>query len=141
MSAGHGIEHSEYNASDAEPVHFLQIWIQPDRLNARPAYGQRVAAGDESRGRWALLASPDGADGSLAIRQDARLYLTRLETGAGIGHRWIRSAVTGCRSCAAPSKRRGRKLAAGDAIGWTRKAASCSYRPQQASEVLLFDLP
>ena len=63
MSAGHGIEHSEFNASDAEPVHFLQLWIQPDRLNAQPAYAQQAFDPAARRGRWALLASPDGAEG------------------------------------------------------------------------------
>ena len=141
MSAGHGIEHSEYNASDAEPVHFLQMWIQPDRLNARPTYGQRVAAGDESRGRWALLASPDGADGSLAIRQDARLYLTRLEAGAGIGQpldprrRYWLQVVRGAVEAA------GRKLAAGDAIGLAEESGTLQLTATEASEVLLFDLP
>ena len=81
MGAGHGIEHSEYNASDSEPVHFLQVWIQPDRLNAKPAYAQRAAVGDETLGRWALLVSPDGADGSMAIRQDVRLFVARLDAG------------------------------------------------------------
>ena len=60
MSAGHGIEHSEYNDSATAPVHFLQLWIQPDRLNAEPAYGQRHFDPAERRARWAVLASPDG---------------------------------------------------------------------------------
>ena len=57
MSAGHGIEHSEYNGSDAAPVHFLQVWIQPARLNHAPAYDQKHFAPDARRGRWVLLAS------------------------------------------------------------------------------------
>ncbi|HEY0309514.1 MAG TPA: pirin family protein, partial [Luteimonas sp.] len=73
MSAGHGIEHSEFNASQDAPVHFLQVWIQPDRVNAPPAYAQRAFDPAARRGRWAPLATPDGAAGSLAIRQDARL--------------------------------------------------------------------
>jgi redox-sensitive bicupin YhaK (pirin superfamily) len=73
MSAGHGVEHSEYNASDTEPVHFLQIWIQPDRVNAQPAHAQRAFDPQARRGRWVTFASPDGTDGSLAIRQQAWL--------------------------------------------------------------------
>src|SRR5688572_29810364 len=57
MSAGHGVEHSEFNASATEPVHFLQIWLQPDRLNAEPAYAQRAATPSRIPGRWTLLAS------------------------------------------------------------------------------------
>src|SRR3546814_9338952 len=72
MGAGHGIEHSEFNASKDAPVHFLQIWIQPDRVNAPPAHAQQVFDPQARRGRWATLASPDGVDGSLAIRQQAR---------------------------------------------------------------------
>jgi len=71
MSAGHGIEHSEFNASQSDDVHFLQIWIQPDRVNAPPAYAQRAFDPQARRGRWAVLASPDGIDGSLAIRLEA----------------------------------------------------------------------
>ena len=86
MSAGHGIEHSEYNASNTEPVHFLQIWIQPDRVNATPAYAQSSFDPAGRRGRWQLLASPDGADGSLAIRQQA--WLRALRLGAGERADW-----------------------------------------------------
>ena len=60
MSAGHGVEHSEYNASGTEPVHFLQVWIQPDRLNAQPAYAQQSFDPDARRARWATLFSADG---------------------------------------------------------------------------------
>jgi redox-sensitive bicupin YhaK (pirin superfamily) len=67
MSAGHGIEHSEFNGSSTEPVHFLQIWIQPDRVNVTPGYDQRAFDPVARQGRWALLASPDGSDGSIAI--------------------------------------------------------------------------
>ncbi|MGH8078463.1 MAG: pirin family protein, partial [Lysobacter sp.] len=84
MSAGHGVEHSEFNASDAEPVHFLQIWLQPDRLNAAPAYAQREATPSRIPGRWTLLASPDGGDGSLAIRQQARVYGVQLAAGESV---------------------------------------------------------
>ena len=86
MGAGHGVRHSESNASDTEPVHFLQIWIQPDRVNARPGWGSHAFPADERTGRWRPLASPDGADGSLAMRQDARLHGTLLEAGAAVDH-------------------------------------------------------
>src|SRR5688572_3351462 len=86
MSAGHGIEHSEYNAGESAPVHFLQIWIQPDRLNAEPAYAQREAAPAAEHVRWILLASPDSHEDSLAIRQDARLQVARLAEGDAVEH-------------------------------------------------------
>ena len=86
MSAGHGVTHSEFNASGSAEVHFLQVWIQPDRVNAAPAWASRDFPLDARRGRWVLLASPDGADGSLAIRQDARLQGALLEAGGAVEH-------------------------------------------------------
>ncbi len=80
LSAGHGAEHAERNASVAEPLHLLQLWIQPSRLNHEPAYARREAARADARG-WTLLASGDGADGSLAIRQDVRVLQVRLDRG------------------------------------------------------------
>ncbi|QNP41556.1 pirin family protein [Lysobacter solisilvae (ex Woo and Kim 2020)] len=140
MSAGHGVQHSEFNASGAAPVHFLQIWIQPDRLNAQPAYAQRAAVGADADGRWLLLAAPDGADGSIAIRQDARLYVTRLAAGARLGRtlepqrRYWLQVTRGAVDVA------GRTLVAGDALGLVEEA-DLQLHASQAAEVLLFDLP
>jgi hypothetical protein len=140
MSAGHGIEHSEYNASDSEPVHFLQIWIQPDRLNAQPAYAQRSVA-DKPHGLWILLASKDGADDSITIRQDARLSVARLETGGRIEHAldparryWLQVA----RGAVEVAER---TLAAGDAIGLVEEDGTLLLSARDAAEVLLVDLP
>ena len=74
MSAGTGIRHSEYNASREEPVHFLQIWIVPNRKGVTPRYQQQHFAAAEKRGRLRLIISPDGAEGSLSVYQDARVY-------------------------------------------------------------------
>jgi redox-sensitive bicupin YhaK (pirin superfamily) len=74
MSAGHGVAHSEYNHSPSAPVHFLQIWIVPDRVGAEPRYQQEHFSPEQKRGRLQLIISPDGADGSLNVRQDARVY-------------------------------------------------------------------
>ena len=143
MSAGHGIEHSEFNGSDAAPVHFLQIWIQPDRVNAPPAYAQRAFDPAARRGRWATLASPDGADGSLAIRQQAWLRGVRLGDGETAAwtldparRYWLHVAqgavVAG-----------GRPLAAGDALGFVGESGPLSLAGNGAGEadLLLFDLP
>jgi redox-sensitive bicupin YhaK (pirin superfamily) len=141
MSAGHGIEHSEFNGSDSEPVHFLQVWIQPDRLNAKPAYAQRKAVGEEARGRWAVLVSPDGTDGSIAIRQDARLFVMQLEPRMQVERpldpqrRYWLQVVSGAMTVA------GRELVAGDAIGLAEEAGKLTVAAEQATEVLLFDLP
>ena len=74
MSAGTGIRHSEFNASRQEPVHFLQIWIVPDRLGVTPRYQQQHFTDADKRGRMRLIISPDGAEGSLSVHQDARVY-------------------------------------------------------------------
>jgi len=148
MSAGHGIEHSEFNASDSGPVHFLQIWIQPDRVNAEPDYAQRAFDPADRRGRWAPLASPDGADGSLAIRQQAWLHGVVLGKGEGVersldaARRYWLHLARGAASCELGGE--WHRLAAGDAIGIT--AESGILRLEGAADappadVLLFDLP
>ena len=143
MSAGHGVEHSEFNASDTQPVHFLQIWLQPDRLNAAPAYAQREATPSRIPGRWTLLASPDGSDGSLAIRQQARVYGVQLAAGESVEDAldparryWLQvargSVVAGERT-----------LVAGDALGFVDEMGPLRVTGDgdEAAEVLLFDLP
>jgi redox-sensitive bicupin YhaK (pirin superfamily) len=140
MSAGHGIEHGEFNASRDEPVHFLQVWIQPDRVNAPPAYAQRAFDPSMRRGRWALLASPDGADGSLAIRQQAWLRGALLDAGESIaftpdpGRRYWLHVARGRANAG------GRELAAGDALGFEGESAAVDLTGD-AADLLLFDLP
>jgi redox-sensitive bicupin YhaK (pirin superfamily) len=78
MSAGTGISHSEYNPSKIEPVHFLQIWILPERENLPPSYEQRAFDLEKNRGRWLLIASQDGRDGAVTVHQDVALFVARL---------------------------------------------------------------
>ena len=142
MSAGHGIEHSEYNADPAAPVHFLQIWIQPERLNHAPAYAQRHFDPAARRARWAVLASPDGAEGSLAIRQQARVLATRLHAGDALDlplrrdQRYWLHVATGALEIGA------RRLAAGDALGLESESGTLVLRGHaDCSDVLVFELP
>src|SRR3954451_11839736 len=74
MSAGTGVQHSEFNPSSSEPVHFLQIWLQPNQRGLPPSYEEKRFASSEKRGRLRLIASPDRGQGSLLIHQDARVY-------------------------------------------------------------------
>ncbi|GAB3350387.1 pirin family protein [Lysobacter tyrosinilyticus] len=141
MGAGHGVQHSEFNASDVAPVHFLQIWIQPDRLNAKPDYAQRAAVGEDANGHWLLLASPDGADGSIAIRQDARLYVTRLDAGASIERALDPQRRYWLQVTRGEIQAAGRTLATGDALGFEREGQALSLSASAASELLFFDLP
>ena len=81
MSAGTGIRHSEFNASATDPVHFLQIWILPERQGLAPRYDQVAFAEDDLRNRLRLIASPDGAEGSVKVVQDLKVFATRLDAG------------------------------------------------------------
>lgn len=85
MSAGSGVTHSEYNHSQSEPVHLLQIWLLPDRAGHRPAYAQK-SFGDERRGALRLVASGDGRDGSLKINQDTDVFSGVFAEGATVEH-------------------------------------------------------
>ena len=138
MSAGTGITHSEYNPSAAEPVHLLQIWIMPERRGLTPGYEQKFFTADEKRGRLLLVASPDGAGGSVAIHQDARLYAALLDAGQQVEHAapgrhaWlqvIRGAV----------EVNGTPLAAGDG-GAVSNEPQVTIRAGEEAELLLFDL-
>jgi redox-sensitive bicupin YhaK (pirin superfamily) len=86
MSAGTGIRHSEFNASEEEPLRFLQIWIEPDALGFEPGYEQRPFGAEEMRGRFRLIASRDGREGSLRLHQDAAIHAARLKPGDHLGH-------------------------------------------------------
>lgn len=143
MSAGHGVEHSEFNASGTDAAHFLQIWLQPDRVNAAPAYAQLAAAPDFPPGQWRLLASADGAEGSIAIRQDARLSSNRMpsdvasEVELDAGRRyWLHVAQGSVQA-------NGHELHAGDALGIAEQAGTLrlSGAAERSAQVLLFDLP
>ena len=142
MSAGHGIEHSEFNGSDAEPVHFLQIWIQPDQLNAQPAYAQQHFDPDARRARWATLVAPDGADGSIAIRQQATLRATRLQAGDTLAAELDASRQYWLHVASGEVRIGERSLSAGDALGFVGEQVTLALAGSAAaSDVLLFELP
>lgn len=143
MSAGHGVEHSEFNASGSEPVHFLQVWIQPDRVNLAPAHAQRAFDAAERRGRWATFASPDGADGSLAIRQQAWVRGIALGRGEQAGIALQAQRRYWLQVVAGEATIDDEPLTAGDAIGYVGESAALaiSGRGEGVADVLLFDLP
>ena len=140
MSAGTGVMHSEFNASQERPVHFLQIWILPDRLGIAPGYEEKRFETADRRGRLRLIASPDRAEGSVRIQQDARVYAglldgeeqARLETGPG---RRIYVHVARGQLTANDVT-----LGAGDALKLT-DTTRLELRAGRDAEVLVFDLP
>ena len=140
MSAGTGVRHSEFNYSEAGATHFLQIWIIPARQGVPPSYAQKHFSAGEKRGRLRLVVSPDGAQESVAIHQDARMYAglfdggenAELALGAGrLGY------VHLARGTAVVN---GRALVAGDALLY-RDEASIAISGGRDAEVLVFDLP
>jgi redox-sensitive bicupin YhaK (pirin superfamily) len=140
MSAGRGVQHSEFNASNSELVHFLQIWITPDVRGIEPEYEERHFSAQERRGRLRLIASPDRADGSVLIHQDVRVYAglfdgeesARLEIEPG--RRVYVHVARGQVNVA------GVTLASGDALKLTDTRTLLLQDARQA-EVLVFDLP
>jgi redox-sensitive bicupin YhaK (pirin superfamily) len=137
MTAGTGILHSEFNPSAAEGTHLLQIWIVPDRRGHTPGYRQQAFAPEGAAGRWQLVASPDGADGSLPIHADARLYQTRLEAGPGVRHELAAGRGAFVHVATGAATVNGHALAAGDAVAVEGEPA---VEVTGSGTVLLFDL-
>ena len=139
MSAGTGVMHSEFNASRSEPVHFLQIWLLPERRGIAPGYEQKHFPPEQRAGQLRLIASPDAAEGSLRIHQDARVYTTLLGKGQSVTqalapgrHAWVQVARGQVRIGDAV-------LSAGDGAALSDER-SVTLTADEASEVLLFDL-
>ena len=141
MSAGTGIRHSEFNHSQTEPVHFLQIWVLPARQGLAPRYDQKAFPQSEKRGQLRLVGSPDGRAGSIVIHQDVELYDALLVGGNSASHElktgrrgWVQ-VVRGAVDV------NGEAASAGDgvAIAGERNLAITSHADD--SEILVFDLP
>jgi redox-sensitive bicupin YhaK (pirin superfamily) len=139
MSAGTGVHHSEYNASEEEPVHFLQIWIEPARRGIAPGYEEKRFDAESKRGRLRLIASPDGAEGSVRIQQDARLFATLLEKGGSVTHRFADGRKGWLHVARGAIEVGGTQLKAGDALAVSGEEQITLAAPDRA-EVLLFDL-
>jgi redox-sensitive bicupin YhaK (pirin superfamily) len=138
MSAGTGVRHSEFNASRVEPVHFLQIWIVPDRRGHAPGYEQKAFPEAERRGRLRLVGSSDGRDGSVSLHQDVALYSGLLEEGQtatltlAAGRHGFAHVARGAATI------NGRKLVEGDGLALSDEPAVTVEG--HGAEVLVFDL-
>ena len=139
MSAGTGIRHSEFNASETEPVHFLQIWILPERPGLPPRYDQRRFPDPQLADRFQLLASPDGADGSVRLCQDVRVSVARLAPGAEIGAALGAGRAGFLHVALGQVALGGHLLEAGDAARIEGEPMPI-LTARKASEVLFFDL-
>ena len=140
MSAGTGVMHSEFNDSKADPVHFVQIWIVPDRRGYEPRYGQKRFSEAAKRGKLLLVASGTGDDGSIAIRQDVNLYATILGDGESATleiakgrHLWVQAL----RGEAAVN---GHRLSPGDGLSASDETSFTLRGAGSEAEFLVFDL-
>jgi redox-sensitive bicupin YhaK (pirin superfamily) len=140
MSAGTGVRHSEYNASDKDPVHFLQIWIEPDKRGVAPSYEEKHFDAASKRGRLRLIASADGREGSVRIHQDAELYAALVDGRESVtlepkpGRRVYVHLVRGA------AEVNGQPLQAGDAMKLTGADNKVRIEKGRDAEVLVFDL-
>jgi hypothetical protein len=140
MSAGTGVRHSEFNPSSSNPVHFLQIWIQPAERNIQPSYEERRFSPEEKRGRLRLIVSPDRAEGSLQIHQDARVYAgmfngeEHAQLDVARGRRIYLHVARGSLTA------NGTVLDAGDALQIS-DGSRLTLSQARDAEVLVFDLP
>lgn len=139
MSAGTGVMHSEFNASREELVHFLQIWIVPDRKGVAPRYQQRHFTPDEKRGRLRLIISPDGADGSLSVYQDARVYAGLFDGDERQALQMPRNRYAYVHVASGSLDVNGHRLDEGDGAR-LRDPGEIHLSGGRAAEVLLFDL-
>ena len=139
MSAGRGVMHSEFNPSPDEAVHFLQIWIEPTVKGIAPSYEQKRIDADAKRGRFRLIASPDGGDGSVTIHRDVRLYAGVFDGDDAVVHPLDPGRKAYVHVARGAATINGHSLAAGDALRLTDEPA-VRLEHARAAEVLLFDL-
>jgi redox-sensitive bicupin YhaK (pirin superfamily) len=140
MSAGSGVRHSEQNSSREEPVHFLQIWITPERRGLQPGYEQKRYEPAAKRGRLCLVGSNDGRDGSVTIHQDVSIYATVLGAGERVEHRLGQERCAWVQVAAGTVELDGRALVEGDGAAIVSQSALSLTGTGQGAEVLLFDL-
>jgi len=140
MSAGTGVMHSEFNASEQDPVHFLQIWIEPSARGVRPGYEQKHFGPEDRRGRLRLLASPDGHEDSVTIHQEARVYASDLAADDAVSHSFEPGRRAYVHVARGAITLNGKPLEAGDGASVVDETM-VNLSALAESQVLLFDLP
>jgi redox-sensitive bicupin YhaK (pirin superfamily) len=139
MTAGSGIRHSEFNPSTTEPVHLLQIWIQPEKAALPPSYEQKTFPEAEKRGKLRLVASRNASDGSVKINQDANLYVSLLKPEEEVTHDFAPGRYGWLQVARGAVEVNGKKLNQGDGAAITDEK-QLTVKGAQDAEVLLFDL-
>ena len=139
MSAGTGIQHSEFNPSAAEPVHFLQIWIVPDQVGYAPGYEQKYFSAEEKRGRLRLVASRDGREGSVSLHQDAEVYATLLDGNDAVEFALNSGRLAWIQVARGELRVNGQPLREGDGLALD-EPGRVRLDGARAAEVLLFEM-
>jgi redox-sensitive bicupin YhaK (pirin superfamily) len=139
MSAGRGVQHSEFNHAKDATTHFLQIWIEPNVRGIAPGYEQKHFDAASRRGRLRLVASPDGAEGSLTVHQDARLYMALLDGSERLSHALAPGRLAYVHLARGRLAVNGNGLEAGDALK-ASEVSEIELDKAAGAEVLLFDL-
>lgn len=140
MSAGTGISHSEYNASKENPVHFLQIWVLPEKQGIEPGYEQTYVGPEETQGKLRLVGSPDGREGSVTIHQDVNLYAARLNTNEHIDYTAQANRAVWIQVVRGGIALNDHFLSAGDGAAVTASEALVIKGRSEDTEILLFDM-
>lgn len=136
MSAGTGIEHSEFNASETEACHLYQIWIIPEKKGVEPAY-QQINLGEATKGKFALAASPDGTGGSISLYQDCRMYIGDFSAGEQVS-RDLRKKPTWLHVASGSAEVNGIAMSAGDALAMNEEASLSISVTANDTKILLF---
>lgn len=137
MSAGTGVTHSEFNPSPDEEVHFLQIWFLPRARGLAPGYEQKTFADADRRGRWTLVASPDGRDGSLSLNQDVDMYVAALDGAASLNRHLAPGRKAWLHLARGKATLNGHPLQAGDGAAIAEEAIEVSG---DEADIILFDI-
>jgi len=140
MSAGTGVKHSEYNEKEGEETHFFQIWIMPDKQGVEPGYGQKDFEKQLNSQKLVKVISPDGADGSISIHQNANMYISRLKKSDSLDFEvksdrklWIQLVKGSVRV-------NDQEISTGDAVA-ASDIGNAKITASEDSEMILFDLP
>jgi redox-sensitive bicupin YhaK (pirin superfamily) len=140
MTAGTGIRHSEFNPSAGDPVHLYQIWLLPEREGLEPGYEQKAFVPAGRADRLQLVASPDGSEGSLTIRQDARVYLADLSAGHSVESRLSQGRHSWVQVLRGAAEVNGTPLSAGDGAAVSEEEALTLTAAAAPAELMVFDL-
>ncbi|MEM6808490.1 MAG: pirin family protein [Pseudomonadota bacterium] len=139
MTAGTGVRHSEFNASDEDPVHFLQIWILPEKNGLEPSYEQKAFTAEDKRGQLRLVGSRDGRDRTVTIHQDVDLYASLLADGESVSHSFAEGRYGWLQVARGSVHLDGNVLSAGDGVA-LKDASSITIDGVDDAEILLFDM-